>query len=84
VLFQIGGTAQLLPLGRASPLQLSFISSRLNARATAAEPPRKRERDHPAVLLAATVVSNAAEGKDFMMHARIVAMKALHRNDGGR
>jgi hypothetical protein len=58
--------------------------SRLNARATAAEPPRKRERSHPAVLLAATVVSNAAEGKDFIMRARIAVMKALHRNDGGR
>jgi hypothetical protein len=73
-----------LPSGRASPLQLSFISSRLNARATAAEPPRKRERDHPAALLAATILTNAAEGRDFMLHARIAVMKALHRNEDGR
>jgi len=45
---------------------------------------RKREPDHPAVLLAATVLSNAAEGKDFMLHARLAVMKALHRNDWGR
>jgi hypothetical protein len=31
----------------------------------------KRERDHPAVLLAATVLTNAAEGRDFMTHAHI-------------
>jgi hypothetical protein len=44
----------------------------------------KRECDHPAVLLAATVVTNPAEGRDFMMHARIAVLKALHRNEDGR
>jgi hypothetical protein len=29
-------------------------------------------------------VTNAAEGKDFMMHARIAVLKALHRNEDGR
>jgi hypothetical protein len=29
----------------------------------------KREHDHPAVLLAATTLTNAAEGRDFMMRA---------------
>ena len=41
----------------------------------------KCDRYHPAVVLAATIVSNAAEGKDFMLHARIAVMKALHRNE---
>ena len=43
----------------------------------------KREHDHPAVLLAATVLTSAAEGRDFLMHARIAVMKALNRNGDG-
>ena len=41
----------------------------------------KRERNHPAVLLAATIVSNAAEGRDFVFHARVAVMKALNRHE---
>jgi hypothetical protein len=44
----------------------------------------KRERDHPAVLLAATMLTNCAEGRDFIMHARIAVMKALHRHEDRR
>jgi hypothetical protein len=40
-----------------------------------------RERKHPRVLVAATVLIDAAEGRDFMMHARIAVIRALNRND---
>ena len=30
-----------------------------------------RERNHPSVVLAATILTNAAKGRDFVMHARI-------------
>jgi hypothetical protein len=41
----------------------------------------KRDHDHPAVLLAATILTNCAEDRDFILHARIAVMKALNRND---
>jgi hypothetical protein len=41
--------------------------------------PRK-DRNHPKVLTAATILTNAAEGRDFMMHARIAALQALNRH----
>ena len=67
------------------PLQflLTLLAGWLNRRQLDAieylrETVLKREHDHPAVLLASTILTNAAEGKDFMMHARIAVMKALH------
>ena len=39
------------------------------------------KRKHPRVLVAATVLIDAAEGRDFMMHARIAVIRALNRND---
>jgi hypothetical protein len=39
-----------------------------------------RERKHPRVLVAATVLIDAAEAHDFMMHARIAVIRALNRN----
>ena len=39
-----------------------------------------RERKHPRVLVAAGVLIDAAEGRDFMMHARIAVIRALNRN----
>lgn len=41
----------------------------------------KSERDHPAVVLAATVLSEAADGRNFVMLARSAAYRALTRND---
>jgi hypothetical protein len=41
----------------------------------------KSERDHPAVVLASTVLTGAAEGRDFVMHARSAVYRALTRND---
>jgi hypothetical protein len=40
-----------------------------------------RERKHPRVLVAATVLIDAAEGRDFIMHARVAVIRALNRND---
>ena len=40
-----------------------------------------RERKHPRVLIAATVLTDADEGRDFMMHARIAVIRALSRNE---
>jgi hypothetical protein len=42
----------------------------------------KSEHLHPKVQTAATSVTDAAEGRDFMMHARIAVLQAIHRNDG--
>ncbi|MBR1031908.1 MULTISPECIES: hypothetical protein [Bradyrhizobium] len=39
-----------------------------------------RERKHPRVLVAATVLTDAAEGRDLVMHARIAMLRALNRN----
>lgn len=40
----------------------------------------KAEHDHPAVLTAATILTQAAEGRDFMMHAHIATLRAMHRH----
>jgi hypothetical protein len=44
----------------------------------------KRERNHPRVVIAATVLTDAAEGRDFVMHARIAVLRALNRNRDGQ
>ena len=41
----------------------------------------KREHNHPRIVLAATVLTDAAEGRDFVMHARIAVLRALNRNE---
>ncbi len=41
----------------------------------------KKERDHPAVVTAATILTQAAEGRDFLMHARIATLQAIHRHE---
>jgi hypothetical protein len=41
----------------------------------------KAERDHPAVLTAATILTPAAEGRLPMMMAHIATMKAIHRHE---
>ena len=40
----------------------------------------KRDRNHPRVVLAATILTNVAEGRDLVMHARIAVLRALNRN----
>ncbi|MEY9394355.1 hypothetical protein ABIF66_005021 [Bradyrhizobium japonicum] len=40
-----------------------------------------RERKHPRVLIAATVLTDAAEGRDLVMHARIATLRALNRDE---
>jgi len=42
----------------------------------------KREHNRPRIVLAATVLTDAAEGRDFVMHARIAVLRALNRNEG--
>jgi hypothetical protein len=37
----------------------------------------KRERNHPSVVLAATILTNAAEGRDLVMHARIATLRGV-------
>ena len=41
----------------------------------------KSEHDHPKIQHAATCLASAAEGRDFVMHARIAVIQALKRND---
>lgn len=41
----------------------------------------KREREHPEVQAAAALLTNCAEGRDFMMHAQIATILALYRNE---
>jgi hypothetical protein len=41
----------------------------------------KSEHDHPKVQHAAASLAGAAEGRDFVMHARIAVIQALERND---
>ena len=41
----------------------------------------KAELQHRKVLVAATCLANAAEGRDQIMHARIATRQALQRND---
>jgi hypothetical protein len=41
----------------------------------------KKDHDHPKVLTAATILTNAAERRDFMMHAHIATLRALHRDE---
>jgi hypothetical protein len=41
----------------------------------------KAERDHSAVVPAATILTRAAEGRDFLMHARIATLQAIRRHD---
>jgi hypothetical protein len=48
------------------------------------EPVPPRERQHPAVLLAATVLTDAAEGRDLVMHARIATLRAANRNEDNK
>jgi hypothetical protein len=40
----------------------------------------KKDHNHPKVLTAATILTNAAEGRDFIMHAHIATNRALNRN----
>lgn len=40
----------------------------------------KSERDHPAVVLASTVLTGAAEGRNLVMLARSATYRALTRN----
>jgi hypothetical protein len=40
----------------------------------------KKDHNHPKVLTAATILTNAAEGRDFMMHAHIATNRALNRD----
>ena len=40
----------------------------------------KKDHNHPKVLTAATILTRAAEGRDFMMHAHIATVQALNRN----
>jgi hypothetical protein len=42
---------------------------------------RKAERDAPEWRLAIKTLINAAEGRDFPMHARIAMLQAIHRNE---
>lgn len=44
----------------------------------------KSDYDHPKVLHAPTSLTNGADGRDFVMHARIAVIQALKRNDGPR
>jgi hypothetical protein len=41
----------------------------------------KNDHNHPKVLTAATILTNAAEGRDFLIHARIATSQALNRNE---
>jgi hypothetical protein len=41
----------------------------------------KAEHDHPAVLKAATIITQPAEGRDLITRARIAALKAIHRHE---
>jgi hypothetical protein len=41
----------------------------------------KSEHDHPKVQVAAASLAGAAEGRDFVMHAKIAVIQALKRND---
>ncbi|KRR03197.1 hypothetical protein CP49_04490 [Bradyrhizobium valentinum] len=41
----------------------------------------KSEHDHPKVQHAAASLAGAAEGRDFVMHARIAVIQALERNN---
>jgi hypothetical protein len=36
-----------------------------------------REHEHPTVSLAATVLTDAAEGRDLIMHARIATLRGV-------
>lgn len=38
----------------------------------------KSDHDHPKVLIAATCLTNAAEGRDLIKHARIATLPALN------
>jgi hypothetical protein len=40
----------------------------------------KAEQEHPAWQLAAATLLDAAEGRDFLMHARISVLRALNRD----
>ena len=40
----------------------------------------KRDRNDPRIVLAATILTDAAEGRDLAMHARIARLRALNRN----
>jgi hypothetical protein len=40
----------------------------------------KADHDHPKVLTAATCLTDAAEGRDLVMHARIATLQALNRH----
>jgi hypothetical protein len=40
----------------------------------------KKDHNHPKVLTAATILTKA-EGRDFMMHAHIATLRALHRDE---
>ena len=42
---------------------------------------QKSDYNHPKVLIAATCLTNAAEGRDLIMRARIATLQALQRND---
>jgi hypothetical protein len=42
----------------------------------------KSDHTHPVIVTAATV-TQAAEGKDFIMHASIATLKAIHRRKNG-
>lgn len=44
----------------------------------------KREHKHPRIMIAATALTDAAEGRDFIMHARIAVIRALNRNGDGK
>jgi hypothetical protein len=44
----------------------------------------KRDHDHPRVVIAAAALTDAAEGRDFVLHARIAAIRALNKNEGRR
>jgi hypothetical protein len=37
-------------------------------------------RESTRIVLAVTVLTDAAEGRDFVMHARIAVLRALSRN----
>ena len=41
----------------------------------------KRDHKHPT---AATILTNAAESRDFMMHARIAVLRATYRSKSGK
>ena len=40
----------------------------------------KAEHDHPAVVTVATIITQAAEGQDLIMHARIATLQAINRH----